>query len=311
MGRYLIKRILSIVVTLFVIVTITFFLMHIIPGGPFDQDELQLNDTVLRALEAKYHLNDPIWKQYLDFLGGVLRFDLGPSYYFSGRTVTELIVSGFPVTFRLAMLSLALTIGLGIPLGVLAAVKQNSLIDRAIMFGATLGKTIPSFVMSTLLLFVFAYVLSLFPIYGAGSWRHFILPAIALSLSSIANISRLTRTSMLEVLNQDYIRTARAKGVPMRSILYRHALKNSAIPTITVLGSRIAGLLTGSFVVEKIFAMPGIGRYFVQSVGNRDYPTIMGVTIFYAVILLTSMLLVDIIYGIVDPRVRIHSRRGD
>lgn len=283
--------------------------MHIIPGGPFDQDELQLNDTVRQALTEKYHLEDPLWKQYTDFLSGVVHFDLGPSYYFTGRSVTELIISGFPVTSKLAFLSLVFIISIGIPLGVLAALKQNTMVDRAIMFFATLGKTVPSFVKATLLLFVFAYILGWFPIFGATSWKHFILPAIALSLGSVANISRLNRTSMLEVLNQDYIRTARAKGLPRRKIIYKHALKNASIPTITVLGSRIATLLTGSFVVEKIFAMPGIGRYFVQSVSNRDYPTIMGVTIFFSVILLTCMLLVDISYGFLDPRVRIYSKK--
>lgn len=309
MAKYIFKRILSMIVTLYIIITITFVLMHSVPGGPFTDEDKGLPPAVEEALMEKYHLNDPLWKQYTDFLKGVIKFDLGPSYAYEGRTVTELITMGFPITARLALLSLILIIFLGIPLGVTAALKQNTWVDKLIMVLATLGRTIPSFVKATLLLFVFAYTLEWFPIFGVDSLRSYVLPAVALSLSSVAYITRLNRSSMLEALGQDYIRTARAKGVNQRNVIYKHALKNASIPTVTVLGTRFATLLTGSFVVEKIFALPGIGRYFVQSVGNRDYPTIMGVTIFFSVILLVMMLIVDISYGFLDPRVRIHKKR--
>lgn len=310
MARYIIKRVISMVITLIIIITLTFVLMHSVPGGPFTDEERGLPPAVEKALMEKYKLNDPLWKQYIDFMGGVLRFDLGPSYAYEGRSVTELIKSGFPVTGSLALFSLILIVITGVPLGVTAALKQNKLTDRIIMVLATIGRTIPAFVKATLLLFVFSYTLGWFPIFGVNGWKSFVLPSIALSLSSIAYITRLNRSTMLEVLSQDYIRTARAKGVRRLKVIYKHALKNASIPTVTVLGTRLATLLTGSFVVEKIFALPGIGRYFVQSVGNRDYPTIMGVTIFYSVILLIMMLIVDISYGFLDPRVRLYRKNG-
>lgn len=308
MLRYLLARLLSLVVTLFVIITITFFLMHAIPGGPYDFEEQDLNPQIIRMLEAKYNLNDPIWRQFGDYLEGIFTLDLGPSYYYEGRTVTELVRQGFPITARLAIASLVLVFVVSVPLGILAAVRRNRIADRVIMFIATLGRTIPSFVLATLFIYFLSYKLGWFPIYGAGSFAHYVLPAIALSLATIGRLTRLNRAAMLDVINQDYIRTAYAKGVAPPKVMLKHALKNASIPMVTVLGARIATLLTGSFVIERIFAMPGIGRYLVQSIGNRDYPTIMGITIFYSLILLVSMLLVDIVYGWLDPRVRIQAR---
>lgn len=308
MAKYILKRIGYMFLTLFIIITITFFLMHAVPGGPFSVEEGEdwMSPAVQKALMDKYHLDAPLHKQYIDFLKGVLKFDLGPSYAYEGRSVTELIVGGFPVTIRMSIFYIILIIVFGIPLGIGAALNRNGPFDRGIMFITTLGKTLPGFVKASLLLYIFAFKLGWFPIFGIkDGFISYILPCIAMSLGSIGSMTRLNRTSMLEVLGQDYIRTARAKGLSERKVLYKHALRNASLPMITSLGGNIAGSLTGSFVIEKIFALPGVGGYFVQAVGNRDYTTIMGVTIFSSLISLTMVLIVDVLYGVVDPRVRI------
>lgn len=308
MAKYILKRIGYMFLTLFIIITITFFLMYAVPGGPFSVEEGEdwMSPAVQKALMDKYHLDAPLHKQYIDFLKGVLKFDLGPSYAYEGRSVTELIVGGFPVTIRMSIFYIILIIVFGIPLGIGAAVNRNGPFDRGIMFITTLGKTLPGFVKASLLLYIFAFKLGWFPIFGIkDGFISYILPCIAVSLGSIGSMTRLNRTSMLEVLGQDYIRTARAKGLSERKVLYKHALRNASLPMITSLGGNIAGSLTGSFVIEKIFALSGVGGYFVQAVGNRDYTTIMGVTIFSSLISLTMVLIVDVLYGVVDPRVRI------
>lgn len=309
MGKYLLYRIGSMFVTLFVIITITFFLMHAVPGGPYDFEGQNLKPEVIALLQSKYHLNDPVFKQYLDYLKGVVTFDLGPSFYYSGRSVTEVISQGFPITAKLSALAILLVIITSLPLGIISALRRNRFADRLIMIFATVGRTIPAFVAGTLMIYYLAFKLRLFPIFGIGSLKHYILPAIALSLATISHLTRLIRASMLDVLNQDYIRTAKAKGLSGTRILLKHALKNASIPMVTVLGSRVASLLTGSFVIEQIFAMPGIGRYFTQAISNRDYPMIMGITIYFSLILLVCMLLVDIIYGFIDPRAAVYSKK--
>jgi oligopeptide transport system permease protein len=309
MARYMIYRVLSMFLTLFIIITITFFLMHAVPGGPYDYEGQNLSPEAVKALQDKYKLNDPILKQYADYLREVASFDLGPSYYYSGRTVTEVIAQGFPVTFSLSMVSLALVFVLSVPLGISAALRRNRWQDRLILLTATLGRTIPVFVLGTVFIYFFSYQFKLFPIYGIGTWKHYVLPAIALSMGSISHLTRLNRSSMLDVISQDYIRTAYAKGLTDFKVIYKHALKNASIPMATVLGSRIAALMTGSFVIEQIFAMPGIGRYFIQAISNRDYPLIMGITIYFSVIVLVAMLVVDLVYGLLDPRVALH-RKG-
>lgn len=308
MAKYIFKRIGYLIVTMWVIITITFFLMHAVPGGPFSEEEGDqwMSPAVQRAILEKYNLNDPLWKQYIDFLKGLGKFDLGPSYAYEGRTVTELISRGFPVTFKMAMVYVVLIISFGIPLGVGAALNRNGIFDRAIMFLTTLGRTFPVFVVATMILYIFAFKLGWFPIFGISDGiKSYVLPCIAMSLSAIGSMTRLNRTSMLDVLGQDYIRTARAKGLGEGKILFKHALRNASLPMITSIGSSISVALTGSFVIEKIFALPGIGGYFVKAVGNRDYTTIMGVTIFSAFLALLMVLVVDITYGIVDPRVRL------
>ncbi len=303
MGRFLVKRILTMVVTLFVIITITFIMMHAIPGGPFTREKA-LPEAVLNALNEKYHLDDPLWKQYVDYVKGVLTFNLGPSFQRAGVTVNQLIKEGFPATLKIGLASVFVIIIVGIPLGIISALKQNKWQDGLVMFIATLGVTIPSFVMATGIIYIFSAKLNVLPSNGLTSWKHMIGPVIALSGFSLSFVARLTRSSMLEVLQQDYIRTARAKGLSNNKVIYKHALKNALIPVVTYLGPMIATLLTGSFVIEKVFAIPGMGKHFVESVGNRDYTVLMGITIFYALFLIIMVLLVDILYSFIDPRIK-------
>lgn len=304
MGRFLLKRILITVLTILVIITITFIMMHAIPGGPFTREKA-LPDAVLEALNKKYHLDDPLWKQYLDYLKGVISLDLGPSFQKTGMTVNDFIRKGFPATMKIGLGAVIAIIVLGIPAGIFAALKVGKWQDNIIMLMVTLGVTIPSFVMATLIIYIFSAKLGWLPSNGLTSWKHMIGPVIALSGFSMSFVARMTRSSMLEVLQQDYIRTARAKGISENKVIFKHALKNALIPVITYLGPMIAALLTGSFVIEKIFAIPGIGKHFVESVGNRDYTVILGITIFYSLFLVVMVLIVDILYGIIDPRIKV------
>ena len=307
MIKYILKRFASMIVTMFVVITLTFLLMHAVPGGPFAAEKA-LPPEVEQALLEKYHLNDPLWKQYVDYVGGILRFDLGPSFKYRGLTVNELIVSGFPVSGKVGGLSILVILLIGIPLGIVAALKQNRWQDATVRFLATLGITIPSFVLATILLYVFSLKLNLLPSFGIDSWKGYILPVAALSGYSISFVARLTRSSLLEVFRQDYMIMARAKGLSEFKILFKHGLKNALIPIVTVMGPLIAGLLTGSFVIEKIFALPGMGGHFVNGISNRDYTVIMGITVFYAGFLLIMVFIVDLIYGLLDPRIKLDSR---
>lgn len=278
-------------------------MMHAIPGGPFTREK-QLPDAVLEALNKKYHLDDPLWKQFFDYVKGVVTFNLGPSFQRAGVTVNQLIYEGFPATLKIGLGSVIVIILLGIPLGIVSALKQNKWQDGLVMFLATLGVTIPSFVMATGIIYIFSAKYNILPSNGLTSWKHMIGPVIALSGFSLSFVARLMRSSMLEVLQQDYIRTARAKGLSNNKVIYKHALKNALIPVVTYLGPMIATLLTGSFVIEKVFAIPGMGKHFVESVGNRDYTVLMGITIFYALFLVIMVLIVDIVYSFIDPRIK-------
>ena len=278
-------------------------MMHAIPGGPFTREKA-LPEAVLEALNQKYHLDDPLWKQYVDYVKGVLTFNLGPSFQRAGVTVNQLIKEGFPATLKIGLASVLVIIVVGIPLGIISALKQNKWQDGLVMFIATLGVTIPSFVMATGIIYIFSAKYNVLPSNGLTTWKHMIGPVIALSGFSLSFVARLTRSSMLEVLQQDYIRTARAKGLSNNKVIYKHALKNALIPVVTYLGPMIASLLTGSFVIEKVFAIPGMGKHFVESVGNRDYTVLMGITIFYALFLVVMVLLVDILYSVIDPRIK-------
>jgi oligopeptide transport system permease protein len=308
--NYILKRLLSSVLVLLAIITITFLLMHAIPGGPFTS-ERNVPPAVLKNIEARYRLNDPLWKQYVDYLKHLCRFDLGPSFQYEGRTVNDIIAESFPISFKLGITSIAVAVAVGIPAGSVAALKQNRWQDYATMLLATLGVSIPSFVLATLLIYFFAIKLSLLPVALWDGPSYMILPVLALAGQPMAFIARLSRSSMLEVFSQDYIRTARAKGLSQTAILYRHALKNALIPIVTYLGPMSAAILTGSFIIETIFAIPGLGRHFVTSIYNRDYTVVLGVTIFYSILLISLNLTVDLLYPLIDPRINLHEQQGE
>ncbi len=278
-------------------------MMHSIPGGPFTR-ERPVPPEIMRVLNEKYKLDQPLYMQYLDYMKGLFTFDLGPSFSKIGISVNDLIVTGFPSTAIVGFISCLLIVVIGVPFGIISALRQNKPIDYFVMFMATLGVTIPSFVIASLIIYFFAGKLGWIPPYGLTTPGSYIGPVLALGGYSLSFVSRLTRSSMLEVLRQDYVRTARANGLREWSVIGKHAVKNALIPVITYLGPTIAVLMTGSFVVEKIFAIAGIGRYYVESVANRDYTVIMGITVMFAAFYVLMVLLVDIAYAFIDPRIK-------
>lgn len=304
MLKFIAKRLVLMAATLFVIMILTFLIMHAIPGGPYSAGK-RLPEDIQAALDEKYKLKDPLYVQFFDYIGGIMRLDFGPSFRYEGKSVNDLIAQGFPVSATLGLLSMLFTLVISIPLGMIAALRHGKWQDTLISLITTLGVTIPSFVVATLLEYFLAYRMQWFPIFGVEKPSGYVLPVIALSGYSLAFITRLMRSSLMDVMRMDYIRTARVKGLTESQIVVRHGMRNSLIPVITVLGPILAGLLMGSFVVEKIFALPGMGRFFIQSITNRDYTAIMGFTLFYAVVLVVLVFIVDIIYCLVDPRIKI------
>lgn len=299
---YIVKRIFLAIVTVWVVITVTFFVMHAVPGGPFT-GEKAVTESVMKAMEAKYGLDKPLGVQYLTYLSDVVtKFDFGPSLKLRGRTVNSIIFDGLKTSAKLGIIAAFIALICGVILGSIAALRRNKLIDRIIMIITTAFVSMPSFIMGSFLLLLFAVNLGWFPANGATK-NGLVLPVITLSLYPMAYITRLTRSSMLEVLGQDYIRTAKAKGVSGWKIIFGHALKNSLIPVITYFGPMLAGIVTGSLVVEKIFAVPGIGGAFVNSITSRDYPLIMGTTIVLATLIVIMNLVGDILYKVVDPRI--------
>ncbi len=303
MVKYIAKRLVMMLAAMLAIIVLTFCLMHAVPGGPFTSDR-RVVPEVEAALNEKYGLNESLPVQLLNYMKGLVRFDFGPSYKYTGKTVNEFIEQGFPVSGKIGLITVVFVLLAAIPMGIFAAVKNGKWQDMVVMAVATIGVTIPSFVIASLLIYVFAYQLNWLPTFWDWSAAGYILPVIAMGGYSVSYIARLMRSSLLEVMGQDYIRTARAKGLSEFKVITRHALRNALLPIVTVLGPTIAGLLTGSFVVESIFAIPGLGRYFVNSVSERDYTTIMGVTIFYAAFLMAMTLLVDVFYCLIDPRIK-------
>lgn len=301
---YILKRLALAVLTVWIVITITFFVTRAVPGDPF-AGEKSLPDSVKAALEAKYGLDKPVFVQYLDYLKDiVLHFDFGPSLKHDGRMVLDIIADGMKVSIKLGLIAAACATVVGVVLGSVAALRRNKLVDKVIMVITTAFVSIPAFIMGALLLLLIVEKLQLLPGNGTTT-AGLILPVITLALYPAAYITRLTRSSMLDVLGQDYIRTARAKGVSSGKIIFGHALKNSLIPVITYLGPMLAYIVTGSLVVEKIFAVPGIGRAFVNSITARDYPLIMGTTIVLATLIVVMNLLSDIMYKVVDPRINL------
>lgn len=303
MAKYFAKRVGMMILSMLAICLITFSLMHAVPGGPFTSDR-KVAEEVEAALNEKYGLDKPLPVQFLSYMKGLLHGDFGPSYKYTGKTVNEFIENGFPVSCRLGFITIVFVLLASIPMGILAAVRNGKWQDMLIMAAATIGVTIPSFVIASILVYFFSYRLGWMPSYGLDSWKGYILPVVTLGGYSVSYLARLTRSSLLEVMGQDYIRTARAKGLSEFKIITRHALRNALLPVITVLGPTVANLLAGSFVVENIFAIPGLGKYFVNSVSQRDYTTIMGVTIFYAAFLMAMVLVVDVFYCLIDPRIQ-------
>ncbi|NLC97194.1 MAG: ABC transporter permease [Erysipelotrichaceae bacterium] len=301
MLNYILKRFLLALFTIWIVITITFFIMHAVPGGPFLSEKAASPETTA-ALQAKYGLDKPILEQYFNYLSGVIKFDFGPSLKYKGITVTELIVTGFKTSAFIGGIAALIAILIGVFLGSIAAVNHKTKLDQAIMFFSTAFVALPSFITASILLLVFCVKLQWFPANGLTT-KGLILPIISLSLSPMSYITRLTRSSTLDVMGQDYIRTAKAKGVNYWVIIFKHSLRNALTPVITYIGPMLASVLTGSLVVEKIFTVAGIGKYFVSSIVNRDYMMIMGTTIFLTTIVIIMLFLTDIMYKIVNPRV--------
>jgi len=306
MLSYALRRLASALPTLFIIITIAFFMMRLAPGGPFDREK-QLPPEIEANILRAYNLDKPLHLQYVDYLQNILKGDFGPSYKYLDFTVTDLIMTGFPVSLRLGLYAILLAVFFGVIAGTLAALNQNSLFDYMVMGVAMTGIAIPNFVMAPLLALVFGVYLSWLPVagWGGGAIKYQILPVVTLALPQIAYIARMTRGSMVEVMNSNFIRTARAKGLAEKVVVVRHALRGGLLPVVSYLGPATAAVITGSVVIESIFDVPGIGRYFVNGALNRDYPVVMGVVIFYAVLIIGLNLFVDLIYGFFDPRVKV------
>jgi ABC-type dipeptide/oligopeptide/nickel transport system permease component len=332
MGRYIVRRMLWLFVVLFFVSLITFIIAHAVPGGPFSSEK-KLPPAVLKSLEQKYNLDDPLWKQYVDYVGGIFIpkivhgkpstslmedhlinipigdytfqwMNFGPSYKSKSRTVNDVFRDNLPISFQLGLYAFLVATLVGIPLGVVAALKQNTSWDYVAMAVAIFGVSVPVIVLGPILIWLFAVQWGVFMPTGWGSWRQEVLPSIALGLGSSAIIARLTRASLLQVIREDFIRTARAKGLQERLVVLRHAFRNALIPVVTIMGPIFAVLVTGTFVTETVFGIPGMGKYFVTSITNRDYPVIMGTILLFAAVIVIANLVVDILYAWFDPRIR-------
>ncbi len=305
MLSYSIRRLLGAIPTLLILIALAFFMVRLAPGGPFDAERALLPE-IEANLRAAYHLDEPLYQQFLRYLGGLLRGDFGPSFQYRDYTVTELIMAGFPVSLRLGGGAMILALLFGITAGSIAALRQNTRTDYSVMSISMTGISVPNFVMAPILILIFAVYLGWLPAggLGEGSPKNLILPIISLALPQIAYISRLTRGSMIEVLRSDFIRTAKAQGLPAGKILVRHALKPALLPVVSYLGPATAAIITGSVVIEQIFSLPGLGRFFVQGALNRDYTLVMGIVVFYGVLIIVFNLLVDLAYAWLDPKVK-------
>lgn len=305
MLTFLLKRLFHGLAVIWVVATLTFILLRLAPGGPFDR-ERKLPPEVLANIEAKYHLDEPLFRQYLRYLTGILHLDLGPSYKYLDRGVKEIILDTLPTSVFLGLLALVFALMVSFPTGLIAAYFRNSWIDRLALLTATLGISVPHFILGALLIWLFALQLGWLQ---AGRWdsaASMILPMVTLGAAPAAYIAALLRSTLIEALGEDFIRTARAKGLRESAVLFKHALRNSLVPVLTVMGPLTAALLTGSFVVEYVFAIPGMGRFFITAVTDRDYPLIMGVTLVYTALLVAANFLVDLFYAYVDPRIQVH-----
>lgn len=304
MGKYIIKRVAMGVLSIFIVATLTFFLMNLVPGGPFVAEK-SISKEAQAALEAKYGLDKPLLERYATYMTDFVKGDMGLSLRQRGRTVSDIIFSKFPVSAKLAGFAVAVAVLVGIPLGCLSAYNRGKLGDNIIIVFATCGIAIPSFISSVILLYTFGSKLNILPTVGLNTMSSYIMPVTALAIYPTAYITRLMRSSLLDVMGQDYIRTAKAKGLSNFKILFKHALRNAILPVITYVGPMLASLMTGSFIVEQIFAIPGLGREFVSAIVNRDYTMIMGTTIVLATLIIVANVIVDILYKIIDPRIKL------
>ena len=305
MARYFIRRVLSLIPTLLIIVTLSFFMIRLAPGGPFAREK-EVPELILQNLLKRYHMDEPLGKQYLRYLGDIIRWDLGPSFRYRDVTVNEIIDQGLPVSMTLGITSLLLAVISGVSVGIISALKQNKWPDYVAVSVAVVGFSVPLFVMGPVLQLFIGMRLKLLPMgqwISVHGWKAVILPAITLSFPYFAYIARLSRASILEVLRSDYIRTARAKGLKESVVVWKHVLKGALLPVVTYLGPAFSGIVTGSVVIESVFLVPGIGRPFIQSAINRDYTLIMGEVVVYSIILIMANLIVDIVYGFLDPRI--------
>ncbi|MCY9545854.1 ABC transporter permease [Lysinibacillus xylanilyticus] len=304
MIKYILKRLMYILLALFVIVTATFFLLRLAPGNPF-ASERNFPPQIEEKLNETYGLNNPWYIQYKDYLIDAATFDFGESMKYKARSTNDMIAEGFPVSLTLGIEAMLLAIGFGVLIGVVAALYHNRYPDYLATTFAVLGISVPSFILAGLMQYFLAYKLQLFPISGWKGFNYSILPALAIAFSHMGFIAKLTRSSMLEQNNSDYVKMARAKGLGKWTVVFRHTLRNALLPVVTYLGPLTAGVVTGSFIVEQIFAVPGLGKHFVQSITNRDYTVVMGTTVFYAIILLFAVFIVDILYSVIDPRIKL------
>lgn len=305
MAKYILKRIALAIVTIWAVITITFVLMHSVPGNPFATENRKIPENIMENLMKKYGLDKPKSEQYIMYLKNIARFDFGESMKQDSETVNQIIARGFPVSARLGVQAILIALIFGPALGAIAALYQNKAPDYISMIISIIGVSVPSFVLGSFFVQFIASKVDWIPISGWGEFRHTILPSIALALMPLAQFARLMRSSMLEVLGQDYIKTAKSKGISRFAVIMKHAIRNAILPVVSILGTTISNLVAGSFVIEKIFGIPGLGQFFTTSVFNRDYTLIMGVTVFYAMVLITMMLLVDVAYTLIDPRIRL------
>lgn len=304
---YIIKRILMMLLTIWVIATLTFVIMKSIPGDPFASDANVLPEEVLQNVRAKYNLDEPLPVQYILYMKNLVMMDLGPSIKSETRSVNDIISDGIPVSAQLGIQALVIALFFGLLLGIIAALYHNRTIDFFAMMLAIIGISVPNFILAPLLIKYFAVEWHMLPVASWGTWQHTILPSLALSASPLAVIARFMRSSMIDVMNQNYIRTADAKGLSTVNLVVKHAIRNAILPVITFIGPLAVALITGTFVIEKIFAIPGLGKYFVDGIFNRDYPVIMGTTIFFSTILVVILFLIDISYRLIDPRIKLSS----
>jgi ABC-type dipeptide/oligopeptide/nickel transport system permease component len=304
-ARFILTRIVSMIPVLWLVATVTFFLMHAAPGSPWDakvSGGRRLDPALEASFNRRYGLDKPLAQQYLIYLRNAVQLDFGDSYTQRGTSVVNIIMRGFPYSARIGTLALLMSLAIGIPVGIIAALKQNTLIDYGSLVLATIGYALPDFVIAIFLLVIFAVQLDWVPVLFTD-WRSYILPSAALGMGGAAFIARLTRSSILELIGQDHVRTARAKGLRHRAVILRHVVRNAMLPVITILGPALAGLITGTIIIERVFGVPGMGYLFIDSITTRDYPVIMATTLFYAAIIVLANLVVDIAYGLADPRV--------